>query len=49
MSNDRIILDEILSQQHKERAPTLTSSKYFELFVTDQVLNNGWRERGILA
>ena len=40
MSNDRIILDEILEQQHKARAPTLTASKYFEVFVTEQVLKD---------
>jgi hypothetical protein len=40
MSNDRIILDEILQQQQQARAPTLSPSKYFELFVTEQVLKD---------
>lgn len=40
MSNDRIILDEILEQQQSARAPTLAASKYFELFVTEQVLKD---------
>jgi hypothetical protein len=40
MSNDRIILDQVLAQQHQARAPTLSASKYFELFVTEQVLKD---------
>lgn len=40
MSNDKIILDEILEQQHKARAPDLSPSKYFELFTTEQVLKD---------
>jgi hypothetical protein len=40
MSNDKIILDEILEQQQKARAPDLSPSKYFELFTTEQVLKD---------
>lgn len=40
MSNDKIILDEILEQQQTLRAPTLAASKYFEVFVTEQVLKD---------
>lgn len=40
MSNDRIILDEVLEQQRAARAPSLSASSYFELFVTEQVLKD---------
>lgn len=40
MSNDRIILNEILEQQKAARAPSLTPAAYFELFVTEQVLKD---------
>lgn len=40
MSNDKIILDEILKQQQEARAPDLSASKYFEVFVTEQVLKD---------
>jgi hypothetical protein len=36
--NDRIILDQILEQQHPERAPSASASEFFELFVAEQVL-----------
>jgi hypothetical protein len=40
LSNDRIILNEILEQQKTARAPSLTPAAYFELFVTEQVLKD---------
>lgn len=39
-SNDQIILQQILEQQRAERAPDLAASKYFELFVAEQLLKH---------
>ncbi len=40
MSNERILLDEILHQQRLQRTPSLSPSAYFELFVTEKVLKD---------
>jgi hypothetical protein len=37
-SNDRIILDEVLTQIKAERAPSLTQSEFFEVFAAEQAL-----------
>ncbi|HLH43210.1 MAG TPA: AIPR family protein [Bryobacteraceae bacterium] len=39
-NNDQIILEKILEQQRAERAPGLAPSKYFELFVAEQLLKH---------
>lgn len=39
-SNDQIILDNILEQQRSERAPHLAANKYFELFVSEELLKH---------
>jgi len=39
-NNDQIILDNTLDQQRNERAPHLETSKYFELFVAEQLLKH---------
>ena len=39
-SNDKIILEQIIDQEHKERAATSTKSEFFELFVAEQVLKD---------
>lgn len=39
-SNDQIILDQILEQQRAERASHLAATKYFELFVAEQLLKH---------
>ena len=39
-SNDKIILEQIIEQEHKERAATSTKSEFFELFVAEQVLKD---------
>lgn len=36
--NDKIILDQIIDQQHKERAPKNKKSEFFEMFVAEQIL-----------
>jgi hypothetical protein len=38
--NDQIILEKIVEQQRAERAPGLAASKYFELFVAEQLLKH---------
>jgi hypothetical protein len=38
--NDRIILDRILEQKHKEIAPSLSMSDYFEMFTAEQILKD---------
>ena len=40
MSNDRILLDEVLEQERAARAPGMSPSTYFELFATEQVLKD---------
>jgi hypothetical protein len=37
-ANDRIILERVLAQRKKDIAPDMTESKFFELFVAEQVL-----------
>jgi hypothetical protein len=39
-SNDKIILQQIIDQEHKTRAATSTKSEFFELFVAEQVLKD---------
>lgn len=39
-NNDQIILDNTLEQQRVERAPHLQTSKYFDLFVAEQLLKH---------
>src|SRR5436305_13180686 len=39
-ANDRIILDKILEQKHKELAPELAPSKFFEVFAAEQILKD---------
>ena len=38
--NDRIILDKILEQKHKEVAATLTPPKYFEIFTAGEIVKD---------
>lgn len=38
--NDKIILEQIIEQQHRERAPTTSKSDFFELFVAEQSLKD---------
>ena len=40
MSNDRIILDQVLEQQRCNIAPTLAVDKYFEVFTSEQILKD---------
>jgi len=40
MSNDRIILDQVLEQQRCNIAPTLAADKYFEVFTSEQILKD---------
>lgn len=40
MTNDQIILDQVLEQKKKDLAPTLSDSEYFEVFVAEQVLKD---------
>ena len=40
MSNDRIILDQVLDQQRQNIAPTLDPTKYFEIFAAEQILKD---------
>ena len=37
LSNDRIILDQILVQRQQALAPTLTPYEYFEIFSAEQI------------
>ncbi|MBK9169295.1 MAG: AIPR family protein [Bryobacterales bacterium] len=39
-SNDQIILDQVLEQQRAERASHLAATKYFELFLAEQLLKH---------
>ncbi|OMG70446.1 AIPR family protein [Burkholderia ubonensis] len=39
-SNDKIILEQIIDQQHQERAPATSKSEFFEIFVAEQVLKD---------
>ncbi|APR37439.1 AIPR family protein [Paraburkholderia sp. SOS3] len=39
-SNDKIILEQIIDQQHQERAPSTSKSEFFEIFVAEQVLKD---------
>lgn len=38
--NDKIILEQILEEQRKERAPSASKSEFFELFVAEQTLKD---------
>jgi hypothetical protein len=38
--NDKIILEQIIDQEHSSRAGTSTKSEFFELFVAEQVLKD---------
>jgi len=40
MSNDQVILDKTLDHQRAQRAPTLESNEYFEVFVAEQILKH---------
>jgi len=40
MSNDRILLDEILEQNRVKRAPKLSPSAFLELFAAEQILKD---------
>lgn len=39
-SNDQIILDQVLSQQRQNIAPTLDQATYFGMFAAEQVLKD---------
>jgi len=39
-NNDQIILDQVLEQQKKNRAPHLSDSSFFEIFVAEQILKD---------
>ncbi|WP_324657262.1 AIPR family protein [Burkholderia thailandensis] len=39
-ANDKIILEQIIDQQHKERAPATPKQEFFEIFVAEQVLKD---------
>ena len=39
-ANDKIILEQIIEQEHKERAPSSAKSDFFEIFVAEQVLKD---------
>jgi hypothetical protein len=39
-SNDKIILEQIIDQEHKVRAATSPKSEFFEIFVAEQVLKD---------
>src|SRR6266540_173102 len=39
-ANDRILLDAILSQKHKEVAPDISPASYFEIFTAEQILKD---------
>ena len=39
-SNDKIILDQILQQKHKDIAQSISASDYFEIFTAEQVLKD---------
>lgn len=38
--NDQIILDQVLEQQRTQRAPSVSKSDFFEIFVAEQVLKD---------
>lgn len=40
MSNDQIILDQIMEKQRVERMPNAKKTDFFEIYVTEQVLKN---------
>lgn len=40
MSNDQIILDQILEQQRCQRSPTSSKSSFFETYVVEQILKD---------
>jgi hypothetical protein len=40
VSNDKIILDQVLEQQRKKIAPELDASKYFEVFTAEQLIKD---------
>lgn len=39
-ANDKIILEQIIDQEHKERAGSSSKSEFFEIFVAEQVLKD---------
>ncbi len=39
-ANDRILLDAILSQKHKDIDPDVSESRYFEIFTSEQILKD---------
>ncbi len=39
-NNDQVILDQVLEQQLKDRAPSMGKSEFFELFVSEQILKD---------
>ena len=39
-NNDQVILDQVLEQQRASRAPTMSKSDFFELFVGEQIVKD---------
>jgi hypothetical protein len=39
-SNDRIILDKILEQKHQDLVPSLSASKFFEIFTAGEIVKD---------
>lgn len=39
-ANDKIILEQIIDQEHRDRAPSSPKSEFFEIFVAEQVLKD---------
>ena len=40
MSGDKVVLEEVLKQQKQERASSLSSDQFFEVFCADQILKD---------
>ena len=40
VNNDRIILNEIISKHHQDRASHMSEDEYFEIFVAEQILKD---------
>jgi hypothetical protein len=41
MSDDRYLLEQIVSQEHHKNAPKLKKDEYFEVFSAEQILKMG--------
>lgn len=39
-SNDRVVLDALLTERQRERAPGMASDDFFEVFVADEALRD---------